>query len=143
MSVIVMAMFIQCFSLGEPSTGPISIPTGGSWKLSIGDASESSDGMYYCMLTWPKDLPINEEIGIVLTLVDRNRQTLGVVHLAPQPFEGGRAAECRLAPELIKNSYILLQIHPNTKDVKIVKLVLGDQQALRRAGGSVVREAIK
>jgi len=86
---------------------------------------------------------MNQAIGVALVLIDRNGQKLGLVHLVTAPLEDRLAAECRLGPELIKNSYVSFQVHPNTENVKLVKLVLGDHKALRRVGGRVVYEAIK
>lgn len=107
-------------------------------QLTIVDRSESKDGLYYCSVSFSNADAI-ETIGLVLK--DRRGDKCGDMLLGTidtSPSE--RLAAFFLNHELIKNSFVLIQYSDERPNVK---LVVGENQAIRKRNGKPVQVPIE
>jgi hypothetical protein len=111
-------------------------------KLFVVDGSESNDGLFYCSVDIPKDSPVDS-----IALILKNREAkkvgealLGTIEKAP----GEKMAVFFLNREMVKHSVVHIHIHPiDDNRHKLLKIVVGEQPALRKKDGKTVRVPIE
>ena len=112
------------------------------WELLVLHPSISADKLCECILTIPKELPID---SIGLLLLDRGRNKVGLMFLDSFPEPGiGRSFHFSLNRELVKNSCVVFRIYPGEDREEVIKAYPGQQQTVRRdAPGHHIREPIE
>lgn len=124
------------------SASSMGLAAEGGPKLGVVDRSESKDGLYHCTVLIPKDLPV-QTVGI--ELYDRQKAKMGSLVLEVfDTWPDQRAVPFTLSHELIKNSVVVVEIHPpDDERHEFVKLVIGDRPALRKRDGKTIEVPIE
>ncbi|HVT87424.1 MAG TPA: hypothetical protein VHD56_01115 [Tepidisphaeraceae bacterium] len=140
----ILLLPFSLISLGQSSSQPSTRPNNEAWKLFIVHPSMDKDKLYRCIVTIPIQYPINENLGFTPVLVDRSKELVGTVplHLG-NVIDAAHWVECRLNQRLIKNSYIVFQLNPNTDNVRLIKLMFGEQETFRKVGEEIIHEPIE
>lgn len=107
-------------------------------QLMIVDRTESQDGLYYCSINYLKTDPV-ETVGLILK--NRQGEKVGDMLLGTiDTSDTERMAAVFLNHELIKNSLALITF---SDDRPNLKLVFGEQRAIRKQDGKAVQVPIE